>query len=227
MKLKHNLNRSQRLGLDIDKHVAIAAGAGTGKTTVMALRYIEHLLNDVQRATTLLPPSPRRPVHGPGSLRTPKREQIDLEEWGGLLPSECVAITFTNEAADELRHRIRALLFEKQQDEDDPRINRTGLIEQMLSLLDEAPIGTIDSFFSSLLKPWMGLVNETPTKENVSDEARPLLSKLAIKSAWRIRDENDAFEAGIISEHSKLIWSVLQVPLKSSSNAARRRRCCS
>ena len=51
MKLKHNLNRSQRLGLDIDKHVAIAAGAGTGKTTVMALRYIEHLLNDVQRAT--------------------------------------------------------------------------------------------------------------------------------------------------------------------------------
>ncbi len=205
MKLKHNLNRSQRLGLDIDKHVAIAAGAGTGKTTVMALRYIEHLLNDVQRATTLLPPSPRRPVHGPGSLRTPKREQIDLEEWGGLLPSECVAITFTNEAADELRHRIRALLFEKQQDEDDPRINRTGLIEQMLSLLDEAPIGTIDSFFSSLLKPWMGLVNETPTKENVSDEARPLLSKLAIKSAWRIRDENDAFEAGIISEHSKFL----------------------
>ncbi len=203
--MKHNLNRSQRLGLDIDKHVAIAAGAGTGKTTVMALRYIEHLLNDVQRATTLLPQSPRRPVHGPGSLRTPKREQIDLEEWGGLLPSECVAITFTNEAADELRHRIRALLFEKQQDEDDPRINRTGLIEQMLSLLDEAPIGTIDSFFSSLLKPWMGLVNETPTKENVSDEARPLLSKLAIKSAWRIRDENDAFEAGIISEHTKFI----------------------
>ncbi|HJM44411.1 MAG TPA: UvrD-helicase domain-containing protein [Candidatus Poseidoniaceae archaeon] len=205
MKLKHNLNRSQRLGLDIDKHVAIAAGAGTGKTTVMALRYIEHLLNDVQRATTLLPQSPRRPVHGPGSLRTPKREQIDLEEWRGLLPSECVAITFTNEAADELRHRIRALLFEKQQDEDDPRINRKGLIEQMLSLLDEAPIGTIDSFFSSLLKPWMGLVNETPTKENVSDEARPLLSKLAIKSAWRIRNENDAFEAGITSEHSKFI----------------------
>ena len=205
MKLKHNLNRSQRLGLDIDKHVAIAAGAGTGKTTVMALRYIEHLLNNEQRATILLPQSPRRPLHGPGSLRMPKREQIDLEEWGGLLPSECVAITFTNEAADELRDRIRVLLFEKQQDEDDPRINRKGLIEQMLSLLDEAPIGTIDSFFSSLLKPWMGLVNETPTKENVSDETRPLLSKLAIKNAWRIRNENDAFEAGITTNHTKFI----------------------
>jgi len=205
LKLKNKLNRSQRLGLDIDKHVAIAAGAGTGKTTVMALRYIEHLLNDEQRATILLPPSPRRPLHGPGSLRAPKREQIDLEEWGGLLPSECVAITFTNDAADELRHRIRTLLFEKQQDGDDPRINQNGLIEQMLSLLDEAPIGTIDSFFSSLLKPWMGLVNESPTKENVSDETRPLLSKLAIKTAWRIRNENDAFEAGIISNHTSFI----------------------
>ena len=75
----------------------------------------------------------------------------------------------------------------------------------MLSLLDEAPIGTIDSFFSSLLKPWMGLVNETPTKENVSDETRPLLSKLAIKNAWRIRNENDAFEAGITTNHTKFI----------------------
>jgi len=205
LKLKNNLNRSQRLGLDIDKHVAIAAGAGTGKTTVMALRYIEHLLNNEQRATILLPQSPRRPLHGPGSLRMPKREQINLEEWGGLLPSECVAITFTNEAADELRDRIRALLFEKQQDDDDPRINRKGLIEQMLSLLDEAPIGTIDSFFASLLKPWMGLVSETLTKENVSDETRPLLSKLAIKTAWRIRNEDDAFEAGIKNNHSKFI----------------------
>ena len=37
-------NRSQRLGLDIDKHIAIDAGAGTGKTTVMAERYVQHLL---------------------------------------------------------------------------------------------------------------------------------------------------------------------------------------
>ena len=80
MKLKNNLNRSQRLGLDIDKHVAIAAGAGTGKTTVMALRYIEHLLNNEQRATILLPQSPRRPLHGPGSLRMPKREQMQRPE---------------------------------------------------------------------------------------------------------------------------------------------------
>ena len=40
-------NRSQSLGLDIDRHIAIDAGAGTGKTTVMASRYIQHLLANV------------------------------------------------------------------------------------------------------------------------------------------------------------------------------------
>ena len=107
MSSDRRLNRSQRLGLDVDRHVAISAGAGTGKTTVMSLRYIEHLLSITQRATLLLPLAPRRPIHGPGSLRTPKREQQDLQRWSGLLPTECVAITFTNDAADELRQRIR------------------------------------------------------------------------------------------------------------------------
>ena len=33
-------NRSQILGLDIDRHIVLDAGAGTGKTTVMAERYV-------------------------------------------------------------------------------------------------------------------------------------------------------------------------------------------
>ena len=37
------LNHSQKLGLDIDRHIALDAGAGTGKTTVMAHRYVQHL----------------------------------------------------------------------------------------------------------------------------------------------------------------------------------------
>lgn len=195
------------MGLDIDKHLAISAGAGTGKTSVMALRYIEHLLNIEQRATVLLPSPSRRPLHGPGSLRSPKREQVNLREWTGLLPSECVAITFTNDAADELKHRIRTLLLEKKKQKDDPRINKEGLIDQMLSLIDDAPIGTIDSFFSTLLRPWMALVNESPTNENVSDEIRPLLTKDAIKIAWRIRNEKDFFEAGLKSDFNNFLNS--------------------
>ena len=57
-------NRSQRLGLDLDKHIALDAGAGTGKTTVMAERYVQHLLSSEQRATQLLPNGPREPVKG-------------------------------------------------------------------------------------------------------------------------------------------------------------------
>ena len=38
-------NNSQRLGLDLDRHIALDAGAGTGKTTVMAERYVQHLFS--------------------------------------------------------------------------------------------------------------------------------------------------------------------------------------
>ena len=72
-----NFNNSQRLGLDVDKHIALDAGAGTGKTTVMAERYVQHLLATEQRATHLTPPGPRVPLVGHGSLRAPKRERTD------------------------------------------------------------------------------------------------------------------------------------------------------
>ncbi len=49
-------NNSQRLGLDLDRHIALDAGAGTGKTTVMAERYVQHLFAADQRATHVTPP---------------------------------------------------------------------------------------------------------------------------------------------------------------------------
>ena len=51
-------NNSQILGLDLDKHIALDAGAGTGKTAVMAERYVQHLISAEQRATILLPNGP-------------------------------------------------------------------------------------------------------------------------------------------------------------------------
>ena len=45
------LNRSQCHGLDLDRHLVLNAGAGTGKTTVMSVRYIEHILSEDQRAS--------------------------------------------------------------------------------------------------------------------------------------------------------------------------------
>ena len=57
--MKFKFNISQQLGLDLDKHIAIDAGAGTGKTAVMAERYVLHLLSEYQRAKQLLPNGPR------------------------------------------------------------------------------------------------------------------------------------------------------------------------
>ena len=52
-------NNSQRLGLDLDRHIALDAGAGTGKTTVMAERYVQHLFAAEQRCLLYTSPSPR------------------------------------------------------------------------------------------------------------------------------------------------------------------------
>ncbi|MEK9697175.1 MAG: UvrD-helicase domain-containing protein, partial [Candidatus Poseidoniales archaeon] len=66
-------NNSQRLGLDIDKHIALDAGAGTGKTTVMAQRYIQHLLSPIQRATIATLPGPREALRAADSLKSSKQ----------------------------------------------------------------------------------------------------------------------------------------------------------
>ncbi|MBT3771925.1 MAG: UvrD-helicase domain-containing protein [Euryarchaeota archaeon] len=213
--------RSQRLGLDLDRHLAVDAGAGTGKTTVMSLRYVEHLLEEHQRATAMLPKGPRVPIGGPGSLRAPARELTDLSEWPGLLPSEVVAITFTNKAADELRQKIRNRLANLRDKPDpsnpdiivDPRLRREGDVEQLISLLEEAPIGTIDSFLSGIVGPHLGMVSNDPSNELVSDAQRPLLVSRAINTAWRIQNSNHASSAGVemdadvwIQSRNRLAW---------------------
>ena len=49
------LNTAQRLALNLDAHIVIDAGAGTGKTSTIVDRVIEHYLTEDQRATRLLP----------------------------------------------------------------------------------------------------------------------------------------------------------------------------
>ena len=198
-------NRSQRLGLDLDKHIALDAGAGTGKTTVMAERYVQHLLSAEQRATQTLPPGPRELPKGSGLLRAPPRQRTSPKEWKGLLPSEVVAITFTKKAAAELKARIRyrvgqsrATALKKGDDEGifDPRIQE-GDIETLMSALDEAPISTIDAFLSQLVSPHLDLVAIHVSREQISEERSPLLVQETLHSAWRIRTIDDAYEAGV------------------------------
>lgn len=200
-------NRHQQLGLDIDRHIALDAGAGTGKTTVMAERYVQHLIAPLQRSTLVLPNGPREPLSGHGSLRAPARERTERKAWRGLLPSEVVAITFTKKAASELKARIRARVAATRKspvhaDDDvgifDPRIGSDADVEMLLSSLDEAPISTIDAFLSQLLSPHLDLVAVHPSREQIAQERAPLLIEEALHSAWRIRTVSDAQEAGVM-----------------------------
>ena len=80
------LNTAQRLALNIDSHIVIDAGAGTGKTSTIVHRVIEHYLTEDQRATRILP-TPERPAKLPGGMITaPSSERIDLREWEDCSP---------------------------------------------------------------------------------------------------------------------------------------------
>ena len=207
-------NNSQRLGLDLDRHIALDAGAGTGKTTVMAERYVQHLFAADQRATHVTPLGPRTPLSGHGALRAPKRERTAQSEWPGLLPSEVVAITFTRKSAAELKARIRHRLAQARahppspEDRDgvfDPRLRNDGDVEMLLSGLDEAPISTIDAFLSQLVQPYVDLVALYPSNQQVSEERKPLMVQDTLHAVWRIRSVDDAREAGVLNHHQAFL----------------------
>ena len=202
-------NHAQRLSLNIDSHLVIDAGAGTGKTKTIVDRVIEHYLADDQRATRLLP-MPSRPGRlAAGAMTEPTGERVDLSRWGGLIPPEVVVLTFTNLAAEELRHRLRHELARLQPGptgesggtRSDSRIPVSGLPEQLRTLLEDAPIGTIDSFLNRLVAPHRARLSTRITRDQVSDAERTLLEQTAVRTAWRLSSEEsragDAVDAGI------------------------------
>ncbi|MDP6866321.1 MAG: UvrD-helicase domain-containing protein [Candidatus Poseidoniaceae archaeon] len=209
-----SFNRSQRLGLNLDQHIALDAGAGTGKTTVMAERYVQHLLSAEQRATYVLPPPIRQEPFGSGKVLAAKRDRTPMNEWRGLLPQEIVAITFTRKAASELRSRIRqriqSLRANPVKEDDrmgvhDPRLRHQGDVSMLMSLLEAAPISTIDAFLSEILAPHIDLVAIHLSREQLAEEKTPLLRSQALNAAWRIRNARDAIEAGMLQSADEFI----------------------
>ena len=202
-------NTAQRLALNLDSHIVIDAGAGTGKTKTIIDRVIEHYLCGDQRATRILPVPERPPPLGGGMLISPSSETVNPEHHPGLLPGEVVLLTFTNKAADEMRHRLRDEISKLRMSSSsisdhsrgDPRVTHSGLPEQLLTLLEDAPIGTIDSFFNQLVSPYRGFLGDALSRENISDASRILLIEDALDTLWRLPSSvsglGDAVDAGI------------------------------
>ena len=94
-------------------------------------------------------------------VTAPASERTNLQDWDGLLPSEVVLLTFTNRAADEMKDRLRRTisrvrpgpLGDDGEHRYDPRIKSQGFIEQLLTLLEDAPIGTIAVSYTHLTLP--------------------------------------------------------------------------
>ena len=205
------LNTGQRLALNLDSHIVIDAGAGTGKTMTIVERVVQHYLEKDQRATRLLP-KPERPreLEG-GTLISPSSQRMNLQDWEGLLPAEVVLLTFTVAAADQMRDKLRKKISRLQSGsfttsgevDADPRITHEGFPEQLLMLLEDAPIGTIDSFFNQLVSPYRSYLGDEFGEDVVTESDIIRITEQSINTLWRLPNSanlyGDAVDAGIPS----------------------------
>lgn len=224
-------NTGQKLALNIDAHIAVDAGAGTGKTHTIIDRVMEHYLTEDQRATRILP-KPDRPKQIPsGAILAPKSERTTLTEWGGMLPGEVVILTFTRKAAEEMRNRLRDTISShlpgptRKNTPIDTRVPDAGFPEQLLMLLEDAPIGTIDSFFNQLIGPYRGMLGDSLGNDVVSEAERLRIIEQSINTLWRLSTGSnklgDAVDAGIRAEDAE---AVLQARDRIARHFAGRRR---
>ena len=232
-KEKFEPNTAQKLALNIDSHIAVDAGAGTGKTKTIINRVIEHYLSTDQRATRILP-QPDRPSRISGGLiLSPESDRTNLREWGGMLPSEVVLLPFTRQAAEEMRSRLRDRIAELkygsimggENPNYDPRIPDNGFPEQLLMLLEDAPIGTIDSFLNQLIKPYRSLLGDSLGNDVVTESEQMRLIQQGINTLWRLPSGSNANGSAVdagIPPYS--VRAVLEARDRVASQYAGRRR---
>ncbi|MBO8171418.1 MAG: UvrD-helicase domain-containing protein [Bacillaceae bacterium] len=167
---------------DLDSHLAITAGAGAGKTWVLTERYAAMLAG-------------RPLVNAPEGFSMPARRPPSR-------PSEIVAITFTREAATEMKTRIRKRLRDWQDEEPD----QAALIERHMEELEDAVITTIHGFCSELIRMFPLQAETDPDFKLVEPEDSQVLLEESIR---RVLDE------GLSGEDETVIRLLQSIPYET------------
>ena len=161
----------------LDRNVSVSAGAGSGKTRVLVERFLKILENRM-----------------PEVLQAKKNNQTVQAP-----VLEILAITFTRKAAREMRERVQKGIREKLDAITDP--DGKAYWQQQLQLADRAPITTIDSFCSQVLR-------ENPVEAGLDPNFQ-------VKEEYEIgefqRKATETFVDGEVQRDSEEIRGLLQL----------------
>ena len=161
----------------LDRNVSVSAGAGSGKTRVLVERFLK-------------------------ILEDRKKEVLQAKKNNETVQApvlEILAITFTRTAAREMRERVQKGIRARLGAETDPE--SIGYWQQQLQLADRAPITTIDSFCSQVLR-------ENPVEAGL-DPNFQVKEEYEILDFWQ--KATDTFVAAETEKASEEIRGLLQL----------------
>ena len=163
---------------ELDKHLTVSAGAGAGKTWVLTERYATMLAG----RPMVLPPLE---LEAEAALQPPHEPSR---------PSQIVAITFTKEAAGEMKERIRGRLRKWKSEALPEEQRRIALLKEEV---ERATITTIHGYCSELLRqypieagidPQFRVLEESEAVFWLDEAVQELLDEgLAQEAEWAVR----------------------------------------
>ena len=160
-KLAEDLEGAQREAATLAGNLVVAAGAGSGKTTVLAARYVRLLATG--RMPGILPAGER--VHARNVL----------------------VLTFTRKAAAEMYSRIYGALAAAAARADDPQL--AGHLASCLADFSQAQISTFDSFAARVARAGSSRFGIAPDFAVDEERAARMASDLALSFILEHREE--------------------------------------
>ncbi len=154
---------------------------------------------------------------GSGKTRTLVGRYLSLLE-DGLRPQQIAAVTFTEKAAREMRSRIRTLIqawLQKKLDE-----NGRSFWQSVYTEMDAAPIGTIHSLCTRILRTHPVEAALDPTFDVLDENRAAMLQAQAVETAlvWAANDADAAVLFSLLSEEDlrRTIAHLLQNRLEAN-----------